>query len=1147
MFQLVIFALLLLILAGIWVPGLLLGWPLVLMIVGSILAVLGAALLWLVRKILAIRRSQRIERQLLAQAERQQQQAAPEARSAIEAIRASFLENLTALKRSSAGGTSSLYDLPWFLTIGLPGSGKTTAIRKSGLTFPDHAQGGEAVRGIGGTRDCDWWFTDQAIFLDTAGRYTSEQEDREEWRAFLELVRQQRHHRAINGVIVTAAIPDLVRKDASEIEDHARLIRERLSEIATHLKVVVPFYVLFTKCDMVSGFKAFFRGLPEAEREGFLGHLLPWPNPDQEPGAAVFRAGLSDLLPWLHRRRIDALPEQDGLAEASKVLHFPDQLRAFGQWMEPFLDAVARPSPLPEAARLRGFFLTSSTQPDEDRGTDAPAGDLSEEGAEAHAAALEDAMARSIFLAPAKGKRVLADATTSNVFFLRNVFRKVLIPDRNLVSRSQRSLRRQHLAEVASVWGTLIAGALAAVWIISAAIMDLRVIGSTEADLERMLSVEKTNRGSKEANLAAIDTVRRRIEALEASGEHRALREFATGVYHARLKRPILQRLGADLAAELTRLYKDEDKDRLACDLMYELLNTYQMLAGRMEPDPGFMGRKLRQDERWLKAWMSEYLELNSEDQELVRRQAGFFLAHLKVGDAWHIDADDSLIEAVVRDLAERLWVRQAYEDILVTAGGLEPGQNAVSGPNQHLLQTVAQVPAAFAAERWPGVKAAIADKGEVLAERYRSIGKQRDVDDLATSLENHYRADNRRHWLAFMKGVRPVPFRSLRSATGALLLLVGKESPYHDLVRRFWESQEFELAGRPGGIQEDFAWLDKTLETLAGFQQAVSVYERQTEVGRRHGNLEPLATLAKAFETASLALDQQMRALDRDGRRDAVFVALTRILDATRDVLEKEVGGEIDEAWALTVHGPFVKQMAAMYPFAPEAEQEVLLASFSKLFNPESGNFWTMVGKCRPLQEIRILGRPLLPTARPYERAVVWAGKVSEALYPDEASAVSAPIVVQLQLREAVWDIHLRISHSAKRLREVPTGRMTFRWEEGQPLGTKIEIFIKDGKQLTRDEFSDSRWGPYRLFRAAERKELDDGRVRATWAFDGKQVGQVGTYHATAYSERPAWNVLLVDGFFSGFSCPSQVTEPDPVPELPADAEPSGPVRAGP
>ena len=66
-----------------------------------------------------------------------------------------------------------LYELPWYMFIGAPGSGKTTALMNAGLTFPLAGKMGQAsVKGVGGTRNCDWWFTDEAVLIDTAGRYT---------------------------------------------------------------------------------------------------------------------------------------------------------------------------------------------------------------------------------------------------------------------------------------------------------------------------------------------------------------------------------------------------------------------------------------------------------------------------------------------------------------------------------------------------------------------------------------------------------------------------------------------------------------------------------------------------------------------------------------------------------------------------------------------------------------------------------------------------------------------------------------------------------------------------------------------------------------------------------------------------------------
>ena len=96
--------------------------------------------------------------------------------------------------KSWLGGGQFLYELPWYVFVGAPGSGKTTALMNAGLQFllGDSAGSGKggSVQGVGGTRNCEWWLTNEAVILDTAGRYTTEDDDRDEWFSFLDMLKQ---------------------------------------------------------------------------------------------------------------------------------------------------------------------------------------------------------------------------------------------------------------------------------------------------------------------------------------------------------------------------------------------------------------------------------------------------------------------------------------------------------------------------------------------------------------------------------------------------------------------------------------------------------------------------------------------------------------------------------------------------------------------------------------------------------------------------------------------------------------------------------------------------------------------------------------------------------------------------------------------
>ena len=146
---------------GVWVGGLALGWS-VLTRIGIIILVL---VLWVGGEALARFLKKRSADRML------DEMSAP---GEADVLKEKFESAISQLK-TGLDGAGGLLNLPWYVIIGPPGSGKSTALRNAGLKFPlEQSYGESALKGVGGTRDCDWWFTDQAVLLDTAGRYTTQ-------------------------------------------------------------------------------------------------------------------------------------------------------------------------------------------------------------------------------------------------------------------------------------------------------------------------------------------------------------------------------------------------------------------------------------------------------------------------------------------------------------------------------------------------------------------------------------------------------------------------------------------------------------------------------------------------------------------------------------------------------------------------------------------------------------------------------------------------------------------------------------------------------------------------------------------------------------------------------------------------------------
>ena len=302
--------------------------------------------IWLVRVAYRKWRERRLNAQLLNQLRtpsKKEKEAKPEEAPEIKELQTGFNDATSILRNmrfgpgeeGKAAGRFSIFDrqylyqLPWYIFIGAPGSGKTTALVNSDLDFPLADQLGKAaVRGIGGTRNCDWWFTNDAVLIDTAGRYTTHESNREtdegEWKGFLELLKKFRPRQPINGAILTISIADLPLADDAQRARHAMALRKRLLELRNDLGINFPVYVMVTKADLLAGFNEYFGGLSRAERAQVWGFTFPIDASaaSAKPAKGDKRAGTATTLEGsdlrerfqqeyrlLHQRLDERLPE----------------------------------------------------------------------------------------------------------------------------------------------------------------------------------------------------------------------------------------------------------------------------------------------------------------------------------------------------------------------------------------------------------------------------------------------------------------------------------------------------------------------------------------------------------------------------------------------------------------------------------------------------------------------------------------------------------------------------------------------------------------------------------------------------------------------------------------------------------------------
>jgi type VI secretion system protein ImpL len=557
---------------------------------------------------------------------------------------------IATLKSASGGKKDYLYDLPWYLLIGPPGSGKTTALINSGLKFPlSRGASPAAIAGVGGTRYCDWWFTEDAVLIDTAGRYTTQDSDaiadKQSWFAFLDLLKKNRPRQPINGVIVAISLEDLLTLSSGDLAAHSNAVRARLLELHARLKVDFPVYALFTKGDLVAGFMEFFGNLNDQSRKQVWGATFQTADKARNMVGEV-PVEYDALLERLSEEMLDRL--QDEPAPNTRVLlfGFPAQMARLKQSIHDFLNQIFEPTRYHSNAMLRGFYFTSGTQ----QGTpiDQLIGALVKSfGAEELSASAYSGQGKS--------------------FFLHDLILKVIIGEAAWVSTDRAAVRRAMILKAAalSIIALIVVGASAA-WFTSyrrnSALIEQTDLADKKYVVDAGSYLHETMIGDRALHKVlpllhelrymptgyATRDVPTPLAATFGLSQRERLQSASENSYRLGLERMFRPRLIFRLEEQMEAKIGDPA-------FIYDALKVYLMLGGQRPADRDLIAAWMRQD------WAENlYPGAGNADGRRELEEHLMAMLHLESGEPL-IELNGRLIEDSQKTLARLSVAQRAY------------------------------------------------------------------------------------------------------------------------------------------------------------------------------------------------------------------------------------------------------------------------------------------------------------------------------------------------------------------------------------------------------------------------------------------------------------------------------------------------------
>jgi type VI secretion system protein ImpL len=1136
-----------------------------------VVAILIVAAIWvgvvLLRQWLAGQRGQRMGEEMAAQDALQRRDVEARTQAEREGLRKRFVEALALLRKRRDGG-GSLEALPWYLLIGAPGSGKSTLLEHSGLEFPLLAGTGKrSVAGIGGTRQCDWWFTDKAVFLDTAGRYTTQDSDpgvdASAWDAFLQLVRRYRRGRPLNGVILTVSVAELLTMNPAERQRHAEVLRERVDEIGTRLGVALPVYLVFTKLDLVAGFLEHFDTLDAAGRAQVWGVTFPELRSVDGTSTDLVGDEFDALLEAIDGSVVSRMHAERDVRRRARILSFPQQLRHLRELALPLCAAVFGAHAYGRPPVLRGVYLTSGTQ----EGTPIDR--------------VLSVVSRSFGMPTATAS---VSRSPRRTFFVERLLKEVILPEAGFAGANPVTLRRRRLAGAA---------AIAAITIVTVGLL-VGMFTSAARNTDFVASVAQVLRDYPDDAHTATPSSLRQYDALalqrldvlgraeqlagQARSEHPLSMRF--GLFEGfalfdQLRDAHIREVNASVVPGLALQFRDGVRDAASDpQRLYYALKGYLMLGQPEHRDGNSLASLAR--ERWR--------EVFPDDDGLADALEGHFRILFDGRDGLRtFPLDAALVDAAraslrAADLATLIYGglkldSESRQDAPVrldrTLGLLGNVFRRRSGaPLSKPLPALYTRPV-FAAMVQEGNASGIGGSGGI-ASAVDAFAKDDwvfgvKVNDpvrrasLATQVRTLYVADYIRAWDDLIGDLQLQPVSNVQEASGVAARLAGAGSPLKALLALVRDNTTDLLRQAPSdGADRVAAAAERRVADQVKSRSEIARLVAEgtapaTAVATQHPDapiVEHFATLnqltdgtpgATPLDRILAVLDQMSKTLltsrpgtDGLGQADpALAIArqeagqlppplstwLGSLVGASQSLVSKGADGALADGFRQAAGGDCSRLVQGRYPFSPESRSDIPLQNFADLFG-NNGRFDTFFKQV-------------------LSKSVDSSGSTWSFRDADGARTGGA-VLAQAQLADAIRQAYFRDGPTpqvgftvsittpppgiGRLLIEIDGQRfeykagedstpVTMRWPGPTPGTTRISAWDTSGNPLPALEYP-GEWGWFHALDAASLQRRTETRFGASFGF--------GATHAAVDIEAANLHNPFGDSSVRRFRCPT-------------------------
>jgi type VI protein secretion system component VasK len=270
-----------------------------------------------------------------------------------------FSNELLALVQMQAqakpGSTDGPYSMPWYLVLGSPGSGRSTAIRSLNLSWP---RGDNPLPMGGGQPLCSYWMPEKAIFIEPTARVVGPSRQQGLLTELAEDLKAARPREPIDGIVLVVNTQIIADSTEDGVDDYAKALRKELIEVNQTLGTDVPVYIVVSGYDALWGFGDAFRWNADRRDEGSWGFALPLGTTIKEAPARV-KQELEGLAARIESMCFAKLSSEDNPAERTRAFQHLSEARNVLTKLGAFLHLVTMDNAYERAPWVRALAIGS--------------------------------------------------------------------------------------------------------------------------------------------------------------------------------------------------------------------------------------------------------------------------------------------------------------------------------------------------------------------------------------------------------------------------------------------------------------------------------------------------------------------------------------------------------------------------------------------------------------------------------------------------------------------------------------------------------------------------------------------------------------------------------------------------------------------